>query len=183
MRVPYNWLKTYIDFPYSPEELAHKLTMTGLEVEDIEYMGEGLSDIVIGEITKIEEHPDADKLVVCQADIGSDKIQIVTGAPNVSEGIKVPIAPVGTVLPGGMKIEQTNLRGKMSSGMVCSKDELGLMEERAEGIMILEDEAEVGVEFVKYMGLDEHVLKLDLTPNYARCLGMIGIARNKFFNH
>ncbi|MFW5998176.1 MAG: phenylalanine--tRNA ligase subunit beta [Bacillota bacterium] len=177
MKVPYNWLKSYIDFPYSPDELAHELTMIGLEVEDIEYLGEDLEDIVIGKIEKIEEHPDADKLVICRVNTGSGEIQVVTGAPNVVEGKKVPVAEAGTVLPDGMEIETADLRGKTSEGMICSKDELGLMEERADGIMILDDEAEVGSKFIDYMGLNEYVLNLDLTPNYARCLGMIGIAR------
>lgn len=177
MRVPYNWLKSYIDFPYSPQELAKQLTMAGLEVEAIENLGQGLEGVVVGGIEKIDEHPNADKLVICKVNIGSEVLQLVTGAPNVRENIKVPVAPVGVTLPGGMEIEKTNLRGKMSSGMICSEDELGLIEERADGIMILEDDARVGEKFIEYMGKDEYVLKLDLTPNYARCLGMIGIAR------
>src|SRR6056297_3399440 len=126
MYVPYKWLKSYIDFPFSPEELAHKLTMAGLEVEEVEYLGKGLEGIIVGEIEKIEEHPDADKLVICMVNIGDEKIQIVTGAPNVKEGQKVPIAPAGVKLPTGMKIEKTALRGKMSAGMICSEDKLGL---------------------------------------------------------
>ncbi len=177
MKVPYNWLKSYIDFPYSPQELARKLTMAGLEVEDIEYLGRGLEGVFVGEIEEINEHPNADKLVICKVNIGSEVLQLVTGAPNVREKTKVPVAPAGVTLPDGMKIKKTNLRGKMSSGMICSEDELGLIEERANGIMILEKEARIGEKFIEYMGLDEYVLKLDLTPNYARCLGLIGIAR------
>ena len=177
MQVPYNWLKTYIDFPYTPDQLSQKLTMAGLEVEDMEYLGEGLEDIVIGKITEIKDHPNADKLKICTVDLGNKKLQMITGAPNVSKNIKVPVAEVGVTLPTGMKIEKTKLRGEVSEGMICSKDELGLQEERASGIMILSEDTTVGEKFINYQGLDEYVYKLDLTPNYARCLGLIGIAR------
>ena len=177
MRISYNWLKSYIDFPYSPEELSEKLTMAGLEVEEMKYLGKDLENIVVGEITKIKEHPDADKLVICIVDIGNEELQIITGAPNVEEGIKVPVAESGVTLPNGMKIEESKLRGKISSGMICSEDELALVEERQPGIMVLKNDFEVGNSFIKEYGLDDYVYKLDLTPNYARCLGMLGIAR------
>src|SRR6056297_324851 len=177
MQVPYNWLKTYIDFPYTPEELSHKLTMAGLEVEEVEYLGEGLEDIVIGEIVEINNHPNADKLKICKVNTGDKTLQMITGAPNIRVDIKVPIAEVGVALPTGMEIEKTKLRGEVSEGMICSKDELGLQEERASGIMILPDDAQPGQKFVKYYGLDEYVFHLDLTPNYARCLGLLGVAR------
>jgi phenylalanyl-tRNA synthetase beta chain len=177
MQVPYNWLKTYIDFPYTPEELSHKFTMAGLEVENLDYLGKGLEDIKIGKIVEIDNHPNADKLKICKVDIGDKVLQMITGAPNVRVDIKVPVAEVGVTLPTGMEIEETKLRGKVSEGMICSKDELGLQEERASGIMILPDTAQVGERFVEFQGLDEYVLDLDLTPNYARCLGLLGIAR------
>lgn len=177
MQVPYNWLKTYIDFPYTPEELSHKFTMAGLEVEKLDYLGEGLEDIKIGKIVEINNHPNADKLKICKVDIGHKILQMITGAPNVRVDIKVPVAEVGVTLPTGMEIEETKLRGKVSEGMICSKDELALQEERASGIMILPDTAKVGEKFVEFKGLDEYVLNLDLTPNYSRCLGLLGIAR------
>lgn len=177
MQVPYNWLKTYIDFPYTPEELSHKLTMAGLEVEDLEYLGDGLKDIIIGEVVKLKNHPNADKLKICQVDTGDETLQMITGAPNIRADVKVPIAKVGVTLPTGMEIEKTSLRGEVSEGMICSKDELGLQEERASGIMILPDSAKTGQKFVEFAGLDEYVFHLDLTPNYARCLGMLGVAR------
>lgn len=179
LQISYNWLKKYIDIDFSAEELSEKLTMAGLEVEGLEYLGEGIEDIVIAEISEIKEHPDADKLVICmvKTDAEGEEIPVVTGAPNVAEGQKVPFAAVGTTLPTGMEIEEVELRGELSQGMICSKDELGLQEERAAGIMVLDDDAPVGFNFVKYMGLDDYVFKLDLTPNYARCLGMLGVAR------
>ncbi len=177
MKVSYNWLKEYIDFPYSPEELAHVLTMAGMEVDEVEYLGEEIKEIVIGEILKIREHPKADKLVICELDTGDELLNIVTGAPNVVEGAMVPVAKVGVTLPNGMEIKKAKLRGEPSYGMLCSTDELGLSDERASGIMILDDRAEKGVKLIEYLDLDDYVLDLDLTPNYARCLGMLGIAR------
>jgi len=179
LQISYNWLKKYIDIDFSAEDLSEKLTMAGLEVEGVEYLGEGIEDIVIAEITEIKEHPDADKLVICmvKTDEDGEAIPVVTGAPNVAEGQMVPFAGVGTTLPGGMEIEEVKLRGQTSKGMICSRDELGLQEERAEGIMVLDDSAPLGFNFVKYMNLDDYVFKLDLTPNYARCLGMLGVAR------
>jgi len=179
LQISYKWLKEYVDFNYTPDELSEKLTMAGLEVEGMEYLGEGLEDIIIGKIEKIEEHPNADKLVVCRVKLNKKgKIMTaVTGAPNVEEGKMVPAAEAGAVLPGGIKIEKSDLRGVMSEGMICSIDELGLAEERADGIMILSDDAPLGGSIIDHLKLDDYVLKLDLTPNYARCLGMIGIAR------
>ncbi|MFP4016586.1 MAG: phenylalanine--tRNA ligase subunit beta [Halanaerobiales bacterium] len=177
MRVSYKWLQEYIDFSYSPEELDYVLTMAGMEVDEIEYMGAGIEEIVIGEILKIRSHPNADKLVICELDTGDELLNIVTGAPNVEEGAMVPVARVGVTLPNGMEIKEAELRGEPSYGMLCSTDELGLSEERASGIMILDERAEKGMKLVEYLDMDDYVLKLDLTPNYARCLGMLGIAR------
>ncbi|MFP4662026.1 MAG: phenylalanine--tRNA ligase subunit beta [Halanaerobiales bacterium] len=177
MRVSYKWLQEYIDFSYSPEELDHVLTMAGMEVDEIEYMGAGIEEIVIGEILKIRAHPNADKLVICEVDTGDELLNIVTGAPNVEEGAMVPVARVGVTLPNGMEIKAAKLRGEPSYGMLCSIDELGLSKERASGIMILDERAEKGMKLIEYLDMDDYILKLDLTPNYARCLGMLGIAR------
>ena len=177
MQVSYKWLKEYIDFPYSPEELGHVLTMAGMEVDEVEYLGEGIDEIVIGEILKLEKHPDADKLLICKVDTGDEVLDIVTGADNVFEGALVPVAKIGVTLPDGLKIKKAKLRGVESYGMLCSSDELGLSEERASGIMILGEDAIKGTRLIDYLGLDDYVYKLDLTPNYGRCLGMLGIAR------
>jgi len=177
MKISYNWLKTYIDFPYSPEKLSKKLTMAGLEVEEMNFLGQDLEEIIVGKVLEVKEHPNADKLVICNVDVGKEELQLITGAPNVKEGIKVPVAKSGVTLPTGLEIEESELRGKVSAGMICSKDELGLVEERQSGIMVLDDELEVGNKFINEYGLNDYVYKLDLTPNYARCLGMLGIAR------
>lgn len=177
MQVSYKWLKEYIDFPYNPEELAHVLTMAGMEVDEVEYLGAGIEEIIIGEILKIEKHPDADKLLICKVDTGDEVLDIVTGAANVFEGALVPVARIGVTLPDGLKIKKAKLRGVESYGMLCSTDELGLSEERASGIMILGDDAVKGSKLIEYLGLDDYIYKLDLTPNYGRCLGMLGVAR------
>lgn len=177
MKVSYNWLKSYLDFDYTPAELAEVMTMAGLEVDDMEYLGEGIDDIIVGVIDQIDEHPNADKLVICHVNIGEEKLQIVTGAPNVFEGARVPVATVGVILPNGLEIKTAKLRGVPSYGMLCSTDELGFSTERAKGIMILEDNAVPGIKLIDYLGINDYVLKLDLTPNYARCLGMLGIVR------
>ncbi|ADL11945.1 phenylalanine--tRNA ligase subunit beta [Acetohalobium arabaticum] len=177
MKVSYNWLQDYIDFDYTPEELASKLTMAGLEVDGIEYQAEGLEDIIIGEILEVNDHENADKLSLCLVDLGDIKEEIVCGAPNVEVGAKSPVAPVGTKLPTGMEIKEAEIRGVKSRGMLCSSDELGLQEERADGIMILDSGLEVGSNFTEALGLDDVIFELDLTPNYADCLSMIGVAR------
>ena len=165
LQISYNWLKKYIDINFTPDSLSEKLTMAGLEVEGVEYLGEGIEDIIIAKIEKIKSHPDADKLVICMVKTAAEKepIPVVTGAPNVEEGRMVPFAEVGTTLPGGMEIEEVKLRGELSQGMICSKDELGLQEERAEGIMILADDAPLG-------GLLDLSCQADPEDGCERCL-------------
>ncbi|MFW5873139.1 MAG: phenylalanine--tRNA ligase subunit beta [Bacillota bacterium] len=178
MQVSHNWLNSYIDLPYTPYELEKKLTMAGLEVEKLEFLGAGLEDIVIGKVLDVKDHENADKLHVCQVDCGDDETyQIVCGADNVRKGLKVPVALPGTTLPGGMEIGTARLRGVKSNGMICSADELELAEERQPGIMELPDDFSIGADFIDEYMLNDYVYKLDLTPNYSRCLGMLGIAR------
>ncbi len=177
MQVSYKWLKDYVDFDLTPDELAHLLTHAGLEVETIESPGKGLEKIVIGVIKEIAPHPNADKLRVTKVDVGHEILEIVCGAKNIFEGAKTPIAQVGVELPGGFKIGKAKLRGIASYGMICSEDELGLVEERQPGVMIIERDCKAGDSFVEVMGLDDYILTLNITPNYAHCLSMIGVAR------
>lgn len=179
-----NWLKQYVDVDITAEELADKLTRAGIAVEDVESPGENIDEkIVIGEITDIKPHPDADKLIICQVQVSAEEsVQIVTGANNVNVGNKVPISLVGAKLPGGLKIKKAKLRGEVSTGMMCSVGELELDEntfskEQREGILIMPDSAEVGQKFTEAMGLDDEILVLELTPNRADCLSMINVAR------
>lgn len=177
MKVSYNWLQSYIDLPYNPEELAYELTMAGLEVEKMEFLGEGIEYITVGEVLEVETHPEDDGLYVCQVDFTGEKRQIVCGAHNVREGIKVPVALPGLTLPGGNKVEEQRIQNVRSQGMICSEDELDLTEEQQDVIMELPEDYQTGETFISQSGRDDYIYKLDLTPNYARCLGMLGIAR------
>ncbi|WP_031516057.1 phenylalanine--tRNA ligase subunit beta [Desulfofalx alkaliphila] len=183
MQVSYKWLQEYVDLNISPRELADRLTMAGVAVENVNYLGEGISNVVTGQIVKIDPHPNADKLIICQVTTdGENRIQIVTGATNVSEGDKVPVAKEGAKLPGGIVIKKSKLRGEESRGMLCSGQELAIDSklmppEQQSGIMLLPEDAPLNVDIVEYLGLDDHILELDLTPNRGDCLSMIGVAR------
>ncbi len=181
MRVSYKWLKEYVDIPVSPEELAERMTMAGVAVENIEYPGLNLDKIVTGRIKTISPHPNADKLVVCMIDIGSDTLQVVTGAPNVRQDQIILLALVGATLPGG-RITKAKLRGVDSFGMLCSARELGLdptnfPPDQQEGILEFPADTPLGLDAKELLGLDDAVLELDLTPNRADCLSMVGVAR------
>jgi phenylalanyl-tRNA synthetase beta chain len=183
MKVSYNWLAQYVDLSgITPEELAEKLTRSGVEVEAVEYMNQGVTDVVVGYVVEKEKHPDADKLNVCQVDVGSgEMLQIVCGAKNVAAGQKVPVAVVGAKLPGDFKIKKAKLRGVASNGMICSAKELGMNDklmpkEIQEGILVLPEDLEVGQPIQPILGLDDVVLELGLTPNRSDCLSMIGTA-------
>ena len=177
MNVTLNWLKNYIDFKFSPNELADRLTMLGVEVESIKQPGAELEGVVVGSVTAIRPHPDADKLVLCQVDIGeSEELQIVCGAPNVREGMLAPVATIGATLPIGLTIKRAKLRGEASHGMLCSEKELGLSEDAA-GLMELQADIPLGTSFSEALGLDDVIFELEITPNRPDCLSMIGVAR------
>ena len=175
MNVTLNWLKTYIDFDFSPNELADRLTMLGIEVESIKQLGAELEGVVVGSVTAIQPHPNADKLVLCQVDIG-EALQIVCGAPNVREGMLAPVATIGATLPIGLTIKQAKLRGEPSHGMLCSEKELGLSDDAA-GLMELSADIPVGTSLSTALGLDDVVFELEITPNRPDCLSLIGVAR------
>ena len=177
MHVTLNWLKNYIDFEFSPNELADRLTMLGVEVESIKQLGAELEGVVVGSVTAIRPHPNADKLVLCQVDIGeSEELQIVCGAPNVREGMLAPVARIGATLPIGLTIKRAKLRGEASHGMLCSEKELGLSEDAA-GLMELQADIPLGTSFSEALGLDDVIFELEITPNRPDCLSMIGVAR------
>ena len=177
MNVTLNWLKNYIDFEFSPSELADRLTMLGIEVEVIKQLGAELEGVVVGGVTAIRPHPNADKLVLCQVDIGETaELQIVCGAPNVREGMLAPVATIGATLPIGLTIKRAKLRGEESHGMLCSEKELGLSEDAA-GLMELPADIPLGTSFSAALGLDDVVFELEITPNRPDCLSMIGVAR------
>jgi phenylalanyl-tRNA synthetase beta chain len=154
MIVTYNWLREFVAFDLTPEELGSRLTMAGLEVDAMEYIGEGLDSVVVARLASVERHPDADRLTVCQVDTGSETVQVVCGAPNHKTGDLVALATVGTLLPGDFKIKKSKIRGQVSFGMLCSEKELGLAEESA-GIMILPSDAPLGKPVFDVLGLKD----------------------------
>ncbi|MGI5891745.1 MAG: phenylalanine--tRNA ligase subunit beta [Bacillota bacterium] len=177
MRVSYKWLQDYLDLEISPEELAKKLTMAGIEVDEIAYIGEDVSGVVVAKVVKKEPHPTSKKLSICQVDTGSTPFTVVCGAPNVEAGQKVAVALPGAELPGGIKIEQAIVAGVESSGMICSGAELGINEYDKDGIMVLPDDLPLGSDIIEALGVKDSVLVLELTPNRSDCLGMINVAR------
>jgi len=177
MRISLEWLREWLPVPESAAELGHRLTMAGLELDAIDGAAPPFSGVRVGQVLSVVPHPDADRLRVCRVDAGEGEIlDIVCGAPNVTEGMKAPVACVGAVLPGDFRIKRSKLRGVESMGMLCSAVELGLAE-TSDGLMGLPEEAPVGADFRTWMGLDDQILEVDLTPNRADCLGMLGIAR------
>ncbi|VGO16746.1 Phenylalanine--tRNA ligase beta subunit [Pontiella desulfatans] len=177
MKVPVSWLKEYVDFEDTIEGLADKLTFAGLEVEAIETIGSDFEGVVVGQVTQVEPHPGADKLRLCTVEYGAEEtMRVVCGAPNVEVGGKYPFAPVGTTLPGGFTLKKAKIRGEVSMGMLCAKDELGLGEDHS-GLLVLDAGLEPGTPFVKVWGAPETVIELEITPNRPDCLSMLGVAR------
>lgn len=177
MLIPESWLRTYVNPDLDTEELSHRLTMAGLEVEETESVAPAFSGVVVAHITDVQQHPNADRLRVCQVDDGSGTpLQIVCGAPNAATGLKVPLARVGAELPGGMKIGPVKMRGVESSGMLCSARELGLSQDHG-GLLELSADAPIGEDIRKYLDLDDTIFTLKLTPNRADCLSIRGVAR------
>ncbi len=177
MKVSLNWLKEYIHIDLEPSVIAKELTMAGLEVDAVEERYDYLNDIVVAKVTEVKKHPNADKLSVCMVDAGGDeRVQIVCGAPNVREGMFVPCALPGTVLPGDFKIKKGKLRGEVSAGMLCSAAELKLNTDAA-GIMDLEGKFIAGTPLDQALKISDTVFEIDLTPNRPDCLSIVGVAR------
>jgi phenylalanyl-tRNA synthetase beta chain len=177
MKIAISWLKEHIRHPISVRELADRLTMTGLEVESIENEGGRFQGVIAGQVTAVEAIPNASKLRLCKVDIGGETVSVVCGAPNVREGIRVPVAVAGAVLPGDLRIGKAVIRGVESAGMICSAMELGLGEDRS-GIMELDPgRFKPGDAFTGESGDSDAVLEINVTPNRPDCLSVIGIAR------
>ncbi len=183
MRVSLNWLKDYTDINVEPKKYADLMTMSGTKVETIEYVGDELENILIGQILEILPHPDAEKLVITKVNVGQQEpLQIVTGANNISAGDIIPVAVEGAKLPNGVKIKKGKLRGVDSFGMLCSCEELGIdskyVEEKSQnGIYILNDEFQVGDNAIEAMGLRDVIIEFELTANRPDCRAFIGIAK------
>ncbi len=177
MRVAYSWLKEYIDMELSPEELAERLTLAGVEVETVERFATSPERVVVGEIISLEPHPHRDGLCIAEVDPGGGALlQVVCGASNIAVGQKVPLALSGAILPGKGPLKSLEIEGVLSEGMLCSGAELGLELGSPEGILILDPSARRGASLGEALELDDRILLLDLTPNRADCLGLLGIA-------
>uniref|UniRef100_UPI0040284E80 phenylalanine--tRNA ligase subunit beta n=1 Tax=Roseburia faecis TaxID=301302 RepID=UPI0040284E80 len=192
MNTSLKWIKALVPgLDCGVQEYVDAMTLSGSKVEGYEQLDADLDKIVVGQVTKIEKHPDADKLVICQVNVGSETLQIVTGAPNVFEGAKVPVVldggrvaggHDGTKTPGGIKIKKGKLRGVESSGMMCSIEELGSNREMfpdapENGLYIFDEDAPVGENAVAYLGLDDSVVEYEITSNRVDCFSVLGIAR------
>ncbi len=177
MQIPESWLRSFCDPALTTEELSHRLTMAGLEVEEVNTVAPPFAGVVVAHVRELEPHPNADKLRVCKIDDGSGELlQIVCGAPNVAVGQNVPLARVGATLPGDIKIGVAKMRGIESSGMLCSARELGLSQDHA-GLMILPADAKPGQNVRELLSLDDALITIKLTPNKADCLSVLGVAR------
>ncbi|HEY8160628.1 MAG TPA: phenylalanine--tRNA ligase subunit beta [Methylobacter sp.] len=177
MQISEAWLREYVNPAVSTEQLVEQLTMAGLEVDSVAPAAAVFSGVVVGEVVAMEQHPDADRLRVCQVAVGeAEPLQIVCGASNVRVGLRIPAALIGAVLPGDFKIKKSKLRGVESYGMLCSEKELGLAAD-ANGLMELAVDAPVGVDIREYLSLNDNIIEVDLTPNRADCLSVEGIAR------
>ncbi len=182
MFVSLNWLKNYVDIDQlSPEDLAERITKSGIEVEGLEHFASPANNVVVGYVESCEKHPNADKLNLCQVNIGDETLQIICGAPNVATGQKVAVAKPGAVLPGNFKIKKAKLRGVESNGMICSLQELGVEEkfvpkEFTSGIFVFPEDAEIGADVNELLNLDDIIMELGLTPNRSDALSMLGVA-------
>lgn len=184
MKVPFSWLKDYVDIDISAEELQEKLFSCGFEVEELIYVGKEIDRCVVGLIKSVEKHPDADKLKICRIDCGEygEDIQIVTGADNVAAGDLVPVALDGSSLHGGVKIKKGKLRGVESCGMLCSGEELGITDDyypgaEVNGILILQEDIPVGTDIKEVVGIDDYIFDISVTANRPDCQSVYGIAR------
>ena len=181
MKISEQWLRQWVNPANSSEQLADQLTMAGLEIDDRFAVARAFSGVVVGEVISVEQHPDADKLRVTQVNIGeAEPLQIVCGAPNVTVGMKAPVATVGAVLPSvdgaGFQIKNGNLRGIASNGMLCGASEIDLVDD-IDGLLELPDDAPVGMDIREYLGLDNQILDISITPNRGDCFSVRGIAR------
>ena len=176
MQFSENWLRSFVNPQLTSDELGHLLTMAGLELEELDPAAPAFNKVVVGEILTAEKHPNADKLRLTTVNVGGEVLQIVCGAPNAAVGLKVPCALVGAQLPGDFNIKAAKVRDVESFGMLCSAKELGIAEE-SDGLLVLPADAPVGTDIRDYLGLDDKLFTLKLTPNRADCLSILGIAR------
>ena len=177
MKISENWLRAWVNPAVDSDTLADQLTMLGLEIDDSSPVAKPFTGVVVGEVLTVEQHPDADRLRVTTVNIGeAEPVQIVCGAPNVTVGMKAPVATIGAVLPGDFKIKKGKLRGVESNGMLCGASEIDL-EDQIDGLLELPADAPVGVNIRDYLKLDDRVIDISITPNRGDCFSIRGIAR------
>ena len=176
MKIVYSWLKELVDIDIEPERLAEMLTLKGLEVSDCYPVGNGLDQILTGKVVEIKRHPNADRLYICQVDIGKEIVQVVSSAPNLKEGMISPIALPGVRLPNGMKIKKAKLKGIESNGVLLAEDELGLTDDHT-GVMELPSGTTIGISIKDAIPVEDWVLDIEITPNRGDCTSILGIAR------
>lgn len=176
MKFSEQWLRQWVNPPVETKVLCEQLTLAGLEVDSIEPAASEFRHVIVGEVLSTDQHPDADRLKVCQVNVGDEALTIVCGGQNVRPGLKVAVAQIGAVLPGDFKIKKSKIRGVVSFGMLCGADELGLPKEN-DGIMELPFDAPVAADLRDYLQLNDQCIDIDLTPNRGDCLSIIGIAR------
>ena len=176
MIVTYNWLKEFVDFDFTPQELCDRLTMAGLEVDALVNIGGDLDSVIVAQLDSVDAHPDADRLTVCHVNTGTDVVQVVCGATNHRTGDLIALAQPGSVLPGDFKIKKSKIRGQVSLGMLCSEVELALAED-SPGIMILSPDLPLGQPVFDALGLKDYQIEIGLTPNRPDCLSVVGVAR------
>ncbi len=176
MKFSEQWLRSWVSPQASRDELVARLSMAGLEVDSVSPVAGAFSGVIVGEVLSTEQHPDADKLRVCQVSNGSETFQVVCGAPNVRPGLKIPFATIGAELPGDFKIKKAKLRGVESNGMLCSASELQISEDN-DGLLELPADAPVGQYIREYFELNDVSIEVDLTPNRGDCLSLAGLAR------
>ncbi len=180
MKVPFKWIKEFVDIDVDIREFCEIMTLSGTKVEGFNYLGENIEGVVTGKITSLKKHEDSDHLLIAQVDVGDKTVQIVTGAPNVEQGQVVPVALDGARLPKGLNIKKSKLRGVMSEGMLCSIDELDLTsndypDASKNGIWVLEPDTSLGKDIREYAGLDDYVIEFEITPNRPDCYSVRGI--------
>lgn len=177
MKISESWLREWVNPAVDSDALAHQLTMAGLEVDDNSLVAKPFSGVVVGEVLTVVQHPDADRLRVTTVNIGQgEPLQIVCGASNVAVGLKVPVATIGAVLPGDFKIKKGKLRGVESHGMLCGASEIDVVDS-VDGLLVLPEDAPIGVDIREYLKLDDRVIELGITPNRGDCFSIRGIAR------
>ncbi len=183
MNISTRWLREWVSPDVSDQELSEKLTMAGLEVDQIAPVAPPFEGLVVGHVVSCGKHPNADKLSLCEVDIGADEnLQIICGAPNVRQDLKVAVATVGSVLPNKLKIKRAKLRGVESNGMLCSESEMGISDSH-EGIIELDSKAKIGDNVREVLDLDDQIIELDITPNRGDCFSVLGVAREACVNY